>query len=527
MMSPKELYDYYSQNACGSSIFGEGNGTPYELKKLVKFLKHIKYPCYSSAPHTTANSLSEPADPSGILGTGKNKVALPFKFVTRLDAEAFTEIQPTIHSGTSHGIRNACEITRACDIEQHKNYSAWEHRMATEYIEHFGNNSLPDCLMMLGPDIIYESDLTGRAMGCGPMSCWAPKYVEGTIGADHTCTIMSPFDATSKCASCSPCSVNPVTGEPDPNDPCCSSDCVKKTNECCKAPQTNRSDFSYYAPSEDGLFSGSQLGGFIDIALKHVGILKRKLYGGLANFLNNTGPNFNACPDIMFLKSFQAQNCHRYSPDVEPDTTYCLDRMKTICILSGTSQKIVDDIKDLIYNGYGVALFSNVGFSNTRDSTGLSYPDRIWYHTFAIIGYDDRKVEYNECVYLLANSWGKWNSGGRPSWGPIPDGSFLVTESHLKCMVAFNQNPDFVGCKKRFCPEPCDAVTAKIYAGCTQENSCIPFECSANQSAFGLAVALSTKDGFPARTYLDYKQFYPVNSFKYKEPKDTLIFRQP
>jgi hypothetical protein len=190
--------------------------------------------------------------------------------------------------------------------------------------------------------------------------------------------------------------------------------------------------------------------------------------------------------------------------------------MKTVCVLSGSTHTIVNNLKDLLYNGYGVALFTNVGFPNTRDSTGMSYPDRIWYHTMAIIGYDDRKIEYNECVYLLSNSWGKWNSGGSPSWGPIPEGSFLVTESHLKCMVAFNQNPDFIGCKKKYCPEPCDAVAAANSASCTPEDNCIPFVCSSNQKAFGLAIAFSTQDGFPARD-MKYTKFYAVSKHQNKE----------
>ena len=31
-----------------------------------------------------------------------------------------------------------------------------------------------------------------------------------------------------------------------------------------------------------------------------------------------------------------------------------------------------------------------------------------------------------EPAFLVQNSWGKWNDGGHPEWGPIPDGSFLI-----------------------------------------------------------------------------------------------------
>ena len=150
---------------------------------------------------------------------------------------------------------------------------------------------------------------------------------------------------------------------------------------------------------------------------------------------------------------------------------------------------------------------TNVGFPNFRDSTGVSYPDRIWYHTFAIIGYDDTKTEFNECVYLLANSWGNWNSGGEPSWGPIPDGSFLVLESHLKEMVKFNYAVDYKGCRERYCPPPCDDPA--LFASCSPvgNNSCVPFECTPRQSAFGVVFALSNKDSFKKRSF-NYEQRY-------------------
>jgi hypothetical protein len=37
--------------------------------------------------------------------------------------------------------------------------------------------------------------------------------------------------------------------------------------------------------------------------------------------------------------------------------------------------------------------------------------------------------------FLIQNSWGKWNSGGHPDWGPIPDGSFLITADVAQGML--------------------------------------------------------------------------------------------
>ena len=60
---------------------------------------------------------------------------------------------------------------------------------------------------------------------------------------------------------------------------------------------------------------------------------------------------------------------------------------------------MVNRVKDLLFNGYGVMLLTNTGFNDLRDSTGISFPDRVFYHTYNIIGYDDTKMEYPECVY--------------------------------------------------------------------------------------------------------------------------------
>ena len=167
------------------------------------------------------------------------------------------------------------------------------------------------------------------------------------------------------------------------------------------------------------------------------------------------------------------------------------------------------------------------------------------------------------------NSWGNWNSGGSPSWGPIPPGSFLITENHLKSITEFNHSPSFINCKTKKCIDaiykglgllpysglsldsgkilagadiaslmaaagaissnfpnvllsskfedndsPCNDPAIKAqYKGCTDEGTCVPFECRKYQKAFGLLFGLSTVHGFPAKN-LDYKQFYPINTYK-------------
>lgn len=528
MFTPTQLYNEYSANIC--------EGTPYNLPRLVKFVKHLDRPCYS--PITSGIPNISPALTGNISGTGANRLGLPFKFLMRLDAEAFTEIQPSIRSGTSHAIRNACDITRACDIEVSGNYSEWEARMATEYIEYFAGNSLPDCLMMLAPDVVsgvyvdnngnpvlngigtYTTIDIERTIGCSPeLSCFVTS-VPGSIGAPHSCQVnLLTMKAT--CDSCGPCTKEPDDPGYD-TDPCCPpASCKDKMTKCCGQPQTSRFDFEYLVPSEDGFFGGNILTGWVDEIFKHIGIIKRKRYDGYANFLDPIASSgLNICQNDVFLKYFQNSNGYDYVKNTGISNNF-VPRMRTISFIQKDQ---TSSIKDLLYNGYGVVLFTNVGFPNQRDSTGLAYPDRNHYHTYSIIGYDDRKIEYPECVFLIANSWGKWNTGGEPSWGPIPEGSFLVTETHLQKMVKFNQHPDLIGCRKKECPPPCtDTLTRLMYSACSEDSSCVPFSCTDHQSAFGLIIGLSTHSGFPPRN-LDYKQFYSVNKLKKQENTSTLYF---
>ena len=45
---------------------------------------------------------------------------------------------------------------------------------------------------------------------------------------------------------------------------------------------------------------------------------------------------------------------------------------------------------------------------------------------------------HEEPAFLIQNSWGKFNSGGHPEWGPIPDGSFLIHADVAEGMLRQN-----------------------------------------------------------------------------------------
>jgi hypothetical protein len=64
------------------------------------------------------------------------------------------------------------------------------------------------------------------------------------------------------------------------------------------------------------------------------------------------------------------------------------------------------------------------------------------HNCMAWIACDDTQ---GEPAFLVQNSWGKWNDGGHPEWGPIPDGSFLIHADVAEGMLSQNGSYAFSG----------------------------------------------------------------------------------
>lgn len=595
MLTPKELYEKYSNDPCtrylGSPysqlsfddvydplgpFYDVGAGTPINWLRITKFFKHVKYPCFESAPHIDE-----------ILDTGQYKLCLSFRFLQSMDIEAYKERQPNVRAGTSHSVRNTCDLSRACYLIANNLQNHWYARMATEYLEYFAHNSLPDCLMMCGPDLVdpvvaefYRApgykvksnepyDISGAssddqdgsileeaAENDVGMLCF-PTTPKGVAGASHTC--IPPNAENPQCASCSECPKK-ENGEPiDPNHPCCKEGTIYYANECCnttvmitlseksglfdviekgvlkaegvtgsaarslsttlknksKALSNRLIDFSLWVKSDDGIFDGTFANGRVGDRLKQVGLLERACYDGYADFTSQCSA-YNL--PIMFEDTFLKNRVL----ELQEFPYLFIYKAKTISLIlkasvdsyanvTTDSEWMLKRVKDLLWNGYGVLLLTNVGFPDTRDSTGVSYPDRIFYQTYSIIGYDDTKTLYNECVYVLQCPFGEWNSGGHPEWGELPTGAFLVTESHLRCMISYFPTHDFAGCSN---------------CGADSVGRCDPYDCRKYQSAFGFLFAISLSEGFPKQD-LDHEKYYPVESIKDILKEQKLYYRPP
>jgi len=91
-----------------------------------------------------------------------------------------------------------------------------------------------------------------------------------------------------------------------------------------------------------------------------------------------------------------------------------------------------DEVKDLLYSGYALHSGQNFGVKTVSDDRGIAIPSKPWMHDMATVGYDDTREVYPVGVFLICNSWGRWNHQPKvwpaDRYGPWPVGSFWVAE---------------------------------------------------------------------------------------------------
>lgn len=151
--------------------------------------------------------------------------------------------------------------------------------------------------------------------------------------------------------------------------------------------------------------------------VSHIGgVVVRKNYPGIADFTKYNG-------------SLGAGWGGRGLPDKVIDLAND-HQVKTVSLV-----KSVEEARDALSNGYGLAVCSNYGFNSKRDKKGFANTSGSWAHCMAWIACDDTG---DEPAFLVQNSWGKWNDGGHPEWGPIPDGSFLIHADVAEGMLKQN-----------------------------------------------------------------------------------------
>jgi|TARA_A100000172_G_scaffold26110_1_gene15244 hypothetical protein len=96
--------------------------------------------------------------------------------------------------------------------------------------------------------------------------------------------------------------------------------------------------------------------------------------------------------------------------------------------------RTVEEARDALANGYALSVCSGYGFSSRRDSNGIAKRSSGWNHAMAWIACDDTHERIKETLFLVQNSWGKWNSG--PRVHDQPEGSFWIREKDARGMLS-------------------------------------------------------------------------------------------
>ena len=145
---------------------------------------------------------------------------------------------------------------------------------------------------------------------------------------------------------------------------------------------------------------------------KKGGILLRKDYGSidLSTYNSSVGASHKVPKDIYTKEAQKHQ-------------------VKTISMIT-----TVEEARDALANGYAISVCSGYGFSSKRDSNGIAKRSGGWAHAMAWISCDDTRTVHNETLFLVQNSWGRWNSGGKRHGQP--DGSFWIREKDARGMLS-------------------------------------------------------------------------------------------
>ena len=104
-------------------------------------------------------------------------------------------------------------------------------------------------------------------------------------------------------------------------------------------------------------------------------------------------------------------------------------QVKTISMIT-----TIEEARDALSNGYAISVCSGYGFSSRRDANGIAKRGSGWNHAMAWIACDDTGKRFRETLFLVQNSWGKWNSG--PRVHNQPEGSFWIREKDARGMLS-------------------------------------------------------------------------------------------
>lgn len=151
---------------------------------------------------------------------------------------------------------------------------------------------------------------------------------------------------------------------------------------------------------------------------------------GAARYVNDTG-------GILLRKDYGDVDLSVYNSSLGansriPNSVYRDEarkhQVKTVSLVA-----TIEEARDALANGYALSCCSGLGFSSKRDENGIARREGSWAHAMAWIACDDTREIYDETLFLVQNSWGKWNNG--PKRHGQPDGSFWIREKDARAIL--------------------------------------------------------------------------------------------
>ncbi len=101
--------------------------------------------------------------------------------------------------------------------------------------------------------------------------------------------------------------------------------------------------------------------------------------------------------------------------------------------------KSMDDLKDALFNGYGVHSGQHAAWQDRPTGMVHRRAAKPWNHDMHIGGYDDTKQFWPYTVYFIHNSWGDWNvpiQDWPAELPPPPPGTIVSTEEDAEVCVS-------------------------------------------------------------------------------------------
>jgi len=167
-------------------------------------------------------------------------------------------------------------------------------------------------------------------------------------------------------------------------------------------------------------------------------IYQSRGHGGQGMTCTTAARYVNQKGGILLRKDYGSVDLSKYNSSLGarsriPNSVYITEakkhQVKTI-----SNIRTIEEARDALANGYALSVCSGYGFSSVRDKNGIAKRSGGWSHAMAWVACDDSREIYNETLFLIANSWGKWNSG--PKRLGQPEGSFWIREKDARGMLS-------------------------------------------------------------------------------------------